>query len=59
MIENLEYIKKHGMDKFLGKEEEKWSCKECSEVKCCHNGLCMNCDLNTLRDNKKYHWNEE
>jgi len=59
MIENLKYIKEHGMEKFLGKEEEKWSCKECGEAKCCHNGLCMNCDLDTLRNNKKYRWNEE
>ncbi len=59
MIENLEFIKKYGMERFLKKEEEKWRCTECGDVKCCHNGLCLNCNLDTLLQNKKYRWNEE
>ncbi len=59
MLENLEFIKKHGMDKFLEREEEKWRCPECGGVICCHNGLCLNCSLETLRSNKKYRWGEE
>lgn len=59
MIENLEFIKEQGAESFLQKEEEKWRCPSCGEVICCHNGLCMNCNLDTLRRNKKYHWNEE
>lgn len=59
MIENLEFIKKHGINRFLEKEEVKWRCSECGEVICCHNGLCLNCDLDKLRQNKKYRWGEE
>ena len=58
MIENLEFIKGHGIEKFLEKEGEKWRCPDCGDVICCHNGLCLNCDLDTLRQNKKYRWGE-
>ena len=58
MIENLEYIRDHGIKSFLGKEEEKWRCPGCGGTICCHNGLCMECDLEKLRRNKKYHWGE-
>ena len=41
MIENLEYIKKHGIETFLKKEEAKWRCPECGAVICCHNGILL------------------
>ncbi len=59
MIENLEFIKEHGIESFLKKEETKWRCPECGSEICCHNGLCMSCDLDTLRRNKKYRWDEK
>jgi len=59
MIENLEFIKTQGMKLFLEKEETKWRCPECGEAISCHNGLCLNCDLEKLRQNKKYRWDEE
>ena len=59
MIENLECIQEHGLEQYLEREEEKWRCPECGAVICCHNGLCLNCNLDTLRRNKKYRWNEE
>ncbi|UNC92094.1 DUF3795 domain-containing protein [Candidatus Contubernalis alkaliaceticus] len=59
MIENLKFIKENGLEGFLKKEEEKWQCPECGTVICCHNGLCLNCNLETLQRNKKYRWNEE
>ncbi|HAU31766.1 MAG: Uncharacterized protein XD78_0720 [Desulfotomaculum sp. 46_296] len=59
MIENLEFIKKHGVESFLGKEESKWNCPECGGMVCCHNGLCLNCSLEKLQQNKKYCWDEE
>ncbi|KNZ40616.1 DUF3795 domain-containing protein [Acetobacterium bakii] len=34
-------------------------CYECGEAISCHNGLCLNCDLEKLRQNKKYRWDEE
>ena len=58
MIENLEFIKEHDIDEFLEKEETKWRCPECGGVICCHNGLCLNCSLDKLRQNKKYRWGE-
>lgn len=59
MIENLNFIKKYGMDKFLEKEEKKWKCPQCGDVICCHNGLCLNCNIDILVENRKYRWNQE
>jgi len=59
MVQNLRFIKEHGMERFLEKEEAKWHCPECGGVICCHNGLCLNCSLDRLRQNKKYRWDEE
>jgi hypothetical protein len=59
MIENLEFIGKHGMERFLEKERVKWRCLKCGGVICCHNGLCYRCDLDELRQKKhKYRWEE-
>jgi len=52
MIENLHYIKNHTMEGFLEREGEKWRCPECGEIICCHNGLCLSCNLDTLLGNK-------
>ena len=59
MIENLEFIKEHGIERFLEKEEAKWRCSECGGVISCHNGLCLNCNFDELRRNKKYRWGEQ
>lgn len=59
MIENLKFIQENGMEVFLEKEQTTWHCTKCNNIICCHNGLCMNCNLDTLRKNKKYRWNEE
>ena len=59
MIENLEFVKEHGMGKFLEKEEKKWRCPGCGEMICCHNGLCLNCEIGKLQKNKKYRWGEK
>ena len=56
MIENLEFIKEHGMGLFLEKEQARWKCPVCGGVICCHNGLCLDCSLDTLRQNKTYRW---
>lgn len=58
MIENLEYIQSHGIERLLQREETKWRCPKCGESICCHNGLCMNCELDVLAQNKTYRWNE-
>ena len=56
LIENLRHIEAYGIEQYLEKEEEKWRCPECGEMICCHNGLCLNCNLETLQQNKKYRW---
>jgi Protein of unknown function (DUF3795) len=59
MIENLEFIKTNGIDKFLEKETARWKCTECGGVISCHNGICYNCGLEKLRQKKrKYRWEE-
>ena len=56
MIENLNCIKKFGMEEFLKRERDKWRCTACGASLCCHNGLCLNCNTDTLIKNKKYQW---
>ena len=60
MIDNLKFIKEHGIKEFIEEQEESWKCKSCGGMICCHNGLCFNCDLEKLRNKKqKYRWNEK
>ena len=42
-IENLEYIKKNGIRKFVRNEKMKWSCSECGGTICVHKGYCYSC----------------
>jgi len=59
MVDNLRYIKEHGLAKFLETEEKKWECPNCGEVICCHNGICYNCDLEKMKTKKKrYRWED-
>ena len=55
MIENLEYIRDNGIERFLEKEGEKWKCPECRETICCHNGICYSCGLERLKSKEKLH----
>jgi len=59
MIENLNFIKTDGVKMFLAKEASKWLCRKCGSVICCHNGLCYQCELEKLHQNKKYRWDDE
>ena len=60
MIENLEYIKEHGIAELLEREEEKWQCPDCGGVICCHNGICFSCGLEKLKNKKKlYRWTDD
>jgi len=60
MIENLQFIEKHGIVEFLKKEEEKWQCPQCGGIICCHNGLCFGCDLEVLSKKKKrFRWEDD
>ena len=53
MVDNLKYIKKKGMKKFLESEEKKWKCVNCGETICCHNGICYSCNLDKMKTKKK------
>lgn len=52
MIDNLNFIKEQGIDKFLAKEAEKWECPKCGDVICCHTQSCYNC----LPKPSKHNW---
>ena len=43
MIDNLEYIKDYGLNKFLRNEEDKWKCKVCGAGLSVHRDFCLNC----------------
>lgn len=43
MTENLETIKKIGLDLFVQNEYEKWVCNTCGGMTCVHTGYCLNC----------------
>jgi len=58
MIDNLKFIKENGISQFLKKEASKWSCPDCGDVMCCHNGLCLNCNLDILQQKRTYRWGE-
>jgi hypothetical protein len=58
MIENLKRIKEQGLDCFLQEQVTEWRCPNCGELICCHNGLCLNCQIDVLIDNKRYRWDE-
>jgi len=59
LLENLAYIKKKGMQRFLKTQEEKWQCPTCRGALCCHNGLCFQCNIERLKNKKKrYRWGE-
>jgi len=58
MVDNLACIRDEGMAAFLKREEDKWRCPTCGGTICCHNGLCLQCDIDTLKQNKKYRWGE-
>jgi hypothetical protein len=59
MIENLEFIKQNGIEKFIEKENDKWKCPVCNRKISCHNGLCFVCNLDELMNKKKlYRWED-
>jgi len=60
MVENGEYIRDHGMEKFLEREDKKWKCPECGGVISCHNGICYGCGLERLKAKKNPNrWEDE
>ncbi len=46
-MENLRDIRALGMEVFLEREREKWTCKACGGPICVHNGICRDCGNST------------
>ena len=44
MIDNLEFIRENGIDKFLRRQAKKYECPTCGGTVCVHNGRCYECD---------------
>ena len=42
-IQNIRDIREKGMEAFLLKEREKWSCRECGAPISVHSGICSGC----------------
>lgn len=40
---NLQTIRECGMEQFLEKEREQWTCRECGHIVCVHTGICSGC----------------
>jgi hypothetical protein len=59
MIGNLIFLRDKGMEAFLNDQEEKWMCGICGKhLVCCHNGLCLECQLDVLLKNRRFQWGE-
>jgi hypothetical protein len=43
MIENLASIHKFGIQEFIKKEKQRWSCCQCGEILCVHKPECSSC----------------
>lgn len=52
-IDNLNFIKEYGMQKFLKQQEKKWECKKFGDLICCHYGICYNCESYKLKTKKE------
>jgi uncharacterized protein YdhG (YjbR/CyaY superfamily) len=43
MLENLEDIRRDGLEDFLRGEEKRWECKACGALVCVHRDVCLAC----------------
>ncbi len=43
MIDNLNNIKKLGLEKFVQNEQKRWICNNCGETLCVHREFCLVC----------------
>jgi hypothetical protein len=44
LIGNLKYIQENGMDAFLEREKDRWTCPTCGGVICVHTKRCYSCN---------------
>ncbi|MDD5361196.1 MAG: DUF3795 domain-containing protein [Ignavibacteria bacterium] len=45
MLDNLDYIKKFGLEKFVRKEQKRWKCSKCGGTINVHRSVCSKCGL--------------
>lgn len=43
MIENLEFIRAHGIRAFVAQQKVRWACPECGSLLCVHRPACLHC----------------
>lgn len=44
-LENLRMIRERGMEAFLERERQQWTCKKCGKPVSVHTGLCSGCKM--------------
>ncbi|MFA6391358.1 MAG: DUF3795 domain-containing protein [Patescibacteria group bacterium] len=49
MLENLQYIQEKGIQKFMVKEEKRWTCKKCHSIVCVHRPNCLDCGAQVVK----------
>ncbi|MEW5736373.1 MAG: DUF3795 domain-containing protein [Thermodesulfobacteriota bacterium] len=42
-VENLEYIRENGIEKFIRNEKKRWACPQCGGTMCVHKKRCSKC----------------
>lgn len=43
MLENLEFIKTNGINKFIKQQDEKYKCDKCGKLRTVHQEYCIHC----------------
>ena len=49
MIDNLEYIERHGVRDFIRNEKKRWACPTCGHLICVHKPQCPSCGCKWIR----------
>lgn len=50
-LQNLRDIRERGMEAFLARERERWTCAACGSPICVHDGICSGCGKQYGRQN--------
>ena len=51
---NLAFIRENGIEKFIQRENERWTCSDCSGVISVHDGICNGCGKKHTDKNIEY-----
>ena len=59
MIETLQMIRDQGLNTFVKDQATRWSYTQCGKhLICCHNGLCLHCDLAFIKEHRRFRLGE-